>query len=67
MNPDNIKMIAAAIVALSQVYMIAPWQFPIFARMWDWVARFCGWLANMLAWISMKARLNYYLVIQEAQ
>lgn len=67
MNPENLKIIAATIVALSQVYMIAPWQFPVFARIWDWIARVCSFLANVLAWTAMQARLNYYTVIQEAQ
>lgn len=65
MSDETFQLIAAAVVTITQLYMVEPWKFPIFAWFWDTVARFCGELANLLAFISMKARLNYYNVIQE--
>jgi len=50
---------------MAQLYMVEPWKFPVFAMFWDTVAKFCGELANLLAYIAMRARLNYYASIQE--
>jgi hypothetical protein len=65
MSDETFQLIAAAVVTLTQLYMVEPWKFPVFAWFWDTIATFCGELANVLAFISMKARLNYYAVIQE--
>ena len=60
MSEETIQLIAAAVVTLAQVYIMDPWKFPVIAQLWDAIARFCGELANVLATISMQARLNYY-------
>lgn len=65
MTPDYIRAIATAVVALAEVCMLMPGQLPLFAYMWDKIASICGYLANMLGWISIQARLNYFAVIQE--
>jgi hypothetical protein len=65
MSDDVIQLIAAAIVTVTQLYMLEPWKFPVFAWFWDSLAKFCGELANVLAWIAMRARLNYYASISE--
>lgn len=65
MSDETLQLIAAATVAVCQIYMAEPWKFPVFARFWDFMARLCGILANMLGWWSMKARENYYMAIAE--
>jgi hypothetical protein len=65
MSDDAIQLIAAAAIAVCQIYAMEPWKFPIFAKFWDFMARLCGNLANMLGWWSMKARENYYTAIAE--
>lgn len=65
MTEDTVQLVAAAIIALSQLYMIEPWKFPIFAAFWDWTAKICGILANVLGWISIRARHNYFISITE--
>ena len=63
MSEEWVKLIAAAVVTLAQVYVVEPWKFPVFAQFWDWLARVTGVLANRLGWISVKARINYYSVV----
>lgn len=65
MSEETIQLIAAAVVTLTQIYMLEPWKFPIFAWFWDQIARFTGELANVLGYISCKARLNYYAAVLE--
>lgn len=65
MSDETFQLIAAAVVTLAQLYMVEPWKFAVFARFWDAVAKLCGQLANVLAAVSMRARLNYYDAIQE--
>jgi hypothetical protein len=65
MSDDVFQLIAAAVVTLTQLYMLEPWKYPIFAWFWDELAKFTGELANILAAISLKARLNYYHSIME--
>lgn len=60
MSDELIQLLAAAVITLTQVYILEPWKFTAFARFWDWLARTCGRLANHLAWLSMRARANYY-------
>lgn len=60
MSEETIQLIAAAVVAVCQIYMIEPWKFPVFAYVWDFIAQFCGEMANSLAKISMQARSNYF-------
>jgi hypothetical protein len=60
MSDEMKNLIAAAIVTLAQVYVLEPWKFPVFAEIWDTIARICGILANYLARCSMLARANYY-------
>jgi hypothetical protein len=65
MSDETWQLLAAAIATMAQLYMVEPWKFPVFAMFWDTVAKFCGELANLLAYIAMRARLNYYASIQE--
>lgn len=67
MSEETFQLIAAAVVTLTQIYMLEPWKFPVFAWFWDTVARFCGELANVLGWISVQARANYFNVISEVR
>lgn len=60
MSPEAWQVIAAAIVALSQVYATRSDTALTFAKMWDILARVFGTLANMLANLSMQARINYF-------
>lgn len=62
---ENLKYIAAAAIALMQLYYYTPWHQNMFAMFWDYVARVCGYLANMLGWVSVEARANYFASIQE--
>lgn len=63
---DNIRYIAAAIVAVIQLYYYTPNHQGMFAAFWDYIAKVCGGLANMLGWIAVEARANYFASIQEA-
>lgn len=63
MSDEVMQLIAAAVVTLAQVYVLEPWKFPVFAEIWDFIASFCGVLANYLARWSMLARSNYYTAI----
>lgn len=65
MSEETFQLIAAAVVTLTQIYMLEPWKYPIFAWFWDTIARFTGELANVLGYISVKARLNYYHALLE--
>jgi hypothetical protein len=65
-SDETWQLIAAAVATMAQLYMVEPWKFPVFAAFWDTVAQVCGELANLLAWISMQARANYYSVISES-
>lgn len=67
MSEDLIQLIATAVVVLSQLYFMEPWKFPIFAKFWDTIARICGRMANVLGWVSVEARANYFLAVQEIQ
>lgn len=60
MNDDTVQLICAAIVAVCQIYMMEPWQFPVFAAFWNWIAQFLGRLSNTLGRMSLQARLNYF-------
>lgn len=66
MNEETFQLIAAAVVTLTQIYMLEPWKFPVFAWFWDAVARWAGELANTLAWVSVRARANYFNVVSES-
>jgi len=62
---DIVQLIAGVTIAIVQIYAIDPtFSFgAVFARMWDWLARVSGSLANWLAWYSMHARSNYYSAV----
>lgn len=64
-HEDIIQLIAGVAIALIQFYAIDPtFSFAkLFARMWDWLARTSGNLANWLGWYSMHARENYYMAV----
>jgi hypothetical protein len=63
MSEETIQLIAAAVVALCQVYMVEPWKFPVFAYFWDLIAKACAHLSNSLAWWSVQARSNYFAAV----
>jgi hypothetical protein len=62
---DDVKVIATAVLILSQLYILEPWKFPAFARMWDFIARWTAYVANVLGWVSVNARANYYQAVRE--
>jgi hypothetical protein len=64
-DSETFQMIAAAVIAVAQVYTMDPSRFKMFAQFWDILARICGQLANMLALVSVHARANYFLAVQE--
>lgn len=65
MDNDTFQMIAAAVIAVAQLYSMDPTRFKFFAQFWDIVARICGQLANLLGLVSVHARANYFLALQE--
>lgn len=65
MSEETVQLIAAATIAVCQIYVMEPWKFPVFAKFWDSLARFFGELANLLGWWSMRARENYYTALAE--
>lgn len=67
MSDETWQLLAAAIATLAQLYMVEPWKFPVFAMFWDFIAKFCGELANLLGHLSVQARANYFNVIAESQ
>jgi hypothetical protein len=62
---DKVRVIATAVLVLSQLYILEPWRFPAFARFWDWLARWAGYLSNVLGWVSVSARANYFQAVRE--
>jgi hypothetical protein len=65
MDNETFQMLAAAVIAVAQVYTMDPSRFKVFAYVWDLIARICGQLANVLGLVSIHARANYFLSIQE--
>lgn len=63
-NSDMIQLAGLALLLLAEQYMVAPWQFQPLARMWDIIARVCGEIANVLGFISLQARANYFSVVE---
>jgi hypothetical protein len=63
MNGDAWKAIAAAIVAVIQVYGTRSDMAMLFARFWDWIAMITGQLANLLGRWSIIARSNYFTAV----
>lgn len=63
MNDDTFGMIAAAVVALCQIYEMNGSQFPLLAVVWDIIARIAGIIAWITGRIAMNARLNYFMVV----
>jgi hypothetical protein len=63
MSNETWQMIAAAIVALTQVYATRTDAGMLTARFWDFVARVCGQIANFLGWMSLRARANYFAAV----
>lgn len=60
MSDETVQIIAAAVVTLAQLYAVEPWRYPVFAYFWDAVAKITGILANILAHMSLNARVNYF-------
>lgn len=65
MSEETFQLLAAATIAVCQIYVMEPWKFQVFARFWDIIAKFCGRLANLLGWISLEARKNYFVAVTE--
>lgn len=63
MNSDTIQLIGLAVLILAEQYAVAPWQFTAFAKFWDWLATFCSKLSWLLGYLSMRARINYYVAV----
>lgn len=64
MSEEFIQLIGLAILALSEYYAIRGEGASIFAPFWDFVARFCGAVANIFASIAVRARLAYFEAVQ---
>jgi hypothetical protein len=62
---EDVKVLATAVLILAQLYILEPWKFPAFAKLWDFVARWTGYAANVLGWIAVNARANYYQAVRE--
>ena len=66
MNSDTIQLIGLAVLILAEQYAIAPWQFPVFARIWDFLANLFANLSWWLGYASMRARANYYTAVEQS-
>jgi hypothetical protein len=62
-SDESRKIIAEAAVALLYCWVALEHDFPVLAWLYDKIALYCGYLANLLADISMQARLNYFQVV----
>jgi hypothetical protein len=63
MSDEIYRLIAVAIAAVTELYAMDDSKLPIFAKFWDIVATICGKLANVLGWIAVEARANYFQVV----
>ena len=61
--PHGMQLIGAVAVAVMQIYALNGYDFPFLAWLWDIIAKTTGRIANLLGFISIQARLNYYTVI----
>lgn len=66
MNSDVIQIIGLAVLILAEQYAISPWQFPVWAKMWDYLANLFADLAVALGYMSYRARKNYYLAVEHS-
>lgn len=64
MSDELFQLLAASIVALTELYAIRGADFAPIAWFWDFIARLTGHLANFLGRISVSARLNYMMAVQ---
>ena len=64
MSNEAWQAIAAAIVAMSQIYASRADSMPIFAKMWDYLANLFGVLATILGRWAIQARLNYFEAVE---
>lgn len=60
---DKIEVLIAVAVAIAQINYLSPDGMHTLARLWDKLAKVLAFLANVLGWWAMKARENYYLVV----
>lgn len=63
MSDESKRIIAQAAVALVYCWMAFEHDFPALAWLYDKIALYTGLLANILADISMRARLTYFQVV----
>lgn len=63
MSDETLKLLASAVIVLCEVYTLRGGDFPVFAYLWDIIAKVTGWLANILGHISVNARLNYFVEV----
>lgn len=66
MNSDTIQLIGLAVLILAEQYAIAPWQFPVFAKIWDFMANLFACLSWYFGFAAMRARDNYYLAVEHS-
>lgn len=64
MDKEIIELIGACIIAITQIYSLQGEHCPIFARMWDIIAKICGHLANAFGYWSILARTNYFVAVR---
>lgn len=66
MNSDVIQLIGLAVLILAEQYAVAPWQFQMFAKMWDFMANMFADLAAVLGYMSYRARQNYFMAVEHS-
>lgn len=58
MDSDKWQALAMLVVGIWQVYEYG--DYPLFARIWRWIADFARSVAELFGWISLNAEINYY-------
>lgn len=62
-NSDLIQLAGLGLLILCEQYAAAPWQFPVFAKIWDFLARILSAISWATGFAAMHARNNYYAVV----
>lgn len=63
MDSDLIQVVMLCALAYFELCTVRG-NNPALAYMWDIIATISGWIANLLGHISVRARLNYFEVVQ---
>lgn len=66
MNSDVIQLIGLAVLILAEQYAVAPWQFPVWAKAWDFMANLFADLAALLGYMSYRSRQNYFMAVEHS-